>query len=83
MELVFEPQILNKEPEQKLEIAGSLGLLNSKYKCVANESLTTASVKSIFCTRRLIKNRRYHFASSAEVLLKVVTFLVVIVVVFA
>ncbi|MGC6432320.1 MAG: hypothetical protein ACON5F_14845 [Jejuia sp.] len=83
MELVFEPQTLETEPEQETEIVTSLGFLNSQYKCVAQESLKSASSKSVFGIRRLIKNRRYRFTSSAEVLLKISTFFTAIAIIFA
>ncbi|GEM_PF-3212482 len=83
MELVIEPQTLETEPEQKTEMTRSLGFLNSQYKRIAKESLNKSSSKSVFGIRRLVKNRRYRFTSSAEVLLKVSTFFAIIVVIFA
>lgn len=84
MELVLTTEDLEPLPEQQEAIiVKPSGFLNSEYKSVVNDSLNNTSSKSIYGIKQRIKNRQYQFTSAIETVLKVSTFMVIIMIIFS
>lgn len=84
MELVLTTVDLEPLPKQEEDlIMEPSGFLNSEYKSVVNESLNNVSSKSIFGIKQRIKNRQYQFTSAIETVLKVSTFMAIIMIIFS
>lgn len=84
MELILTIEDLESLPrQQKKIITEPSGFLNSEYKSVVNDSLNNASSKSIFGIRQRIKSKQYHVVSGIETILKVTTFITIIMVIFS
>ncbi|PQV51150.1 hypothetical protein CLV33_10170 [Jejuia pallidilutea] len=83
MELVVPTLNLKSESMSKEDfISQHSGFLNSQYKVVVSESFKETTSKTIFGIRRHIKNSRYQLTTGAEVALKVVLFVVIIISIF-
>lgn len=84
MELVLTTVDLEPLPKQEEDlIMEPSGFLNSEYKSVVNESLKNVSSKSIFGIKQRVKNRQYQFTSTIETVLKVSTFMGIIMIIFS
>lgn len=83
MELVLTNQHFETLPKQIEEpINEYSGFLNSQYKNLVNESLNSASSKSIFGIRQSIKNRCYTSTCVVATALKLSVFLTIILLIF-
>lgn len=85
MELVLSTENLESLPEpvgfsQHLKPEG---ILNSNYKSIVNKSLKNSTSQSIFGIRQRLKRGQYRFTSSIETVLKVLTFVILIISIFS